>query len=73
MDISDLSKEEREKTEKAAMYFRSAFKGLGTDEESVIAELTKLNNSQRQIVKKTYLALYGKVNFKNLELLQKFF
>lgn len=61
MNNPELTHEEKDHIIQVAKNFKAAFKGLGTDEDAVIKELTACKNSQRQLIKKAYLTLYGKV------------
>jgi len=47
--------------EEVAKSFNKAMKGIGTDEDRIIREISKYNNVQRQLIKSKYLTLYGKV------------
>ncbi|MFH4984079.1 hypothetical protein AB6A40_010788 [Gnathostoma spinigerum] len=38
---------------------KRAMKGFGTDEKTIIKELTKISNSQRQMVREAYTGMYG--------------
>jgi len=46
--------------EKVSENLRKAMKGLGTDEDAIIAELTKINNAQRQQLAAAYEQMYGR-------------
>ena len=46
--------------EKIAKSFRDAMKGIGTDEQRIIREISSITNAQRQIVEERYQAMYGK-------------
>lgn len=45
--------------ENIAKSFKDAMKGLGSDENRIIKEISLLTNKQRQIVKEKYLAIFG--------------
>jgi hypothetical protein len=47
--------------EEVAKSFNTAMKGIGTDEDRIIREISKYNNIQRQLIKSKYLTLFGKV------------
>ena len=47
--------------EETAKSLRKAMQGIGTDEARIIRELLAHGNNQRQMIKKTYKSLYGKV------------
>ncbi|XP_054709323.1 annexin A4-like [Uloborus diversus] len=47
--------------EKIATKLRKAMRGIGTDEKVIIDVFTGHNNSQRQIIKKKYKTIYGRV------------
>lgn len=50
----------RIKASDVAKRLSEAFKGLGTDEEKVIYEITSITNNERQVVKQVYMSFYGK-------------
>jgi hypothetical protein len=47
--------------EEVAKSLNKAMKGLGTDEDRIIREISKYNSIQRQLIKSKYVTLYGKV------------
>jgi len=59
MNSVEYTQEERDKMEQAAKTLRAAFKGIGTDEATVIRELVCGRNRERQLLKRTYLTSYG--------------
>lgn len=46
--------------EEAAKSLHKSMKGIGTDENRLISEITKHSNGQRQLIKQQYMTLYGK-------------
>lgn len=47
--------------EKVASRLRKAMRGIGTDEKVIIDVLTSHNNAQRQVIKKKYKTMYGRI------------
>ncbi len=47
--------------EEACKLLNKSMKGLGTDESLLIKQIVGHNNATRQLIKRRYLALYGKV------------
>lgn len=54
--------------EEAAKSLNKAMKGIGTDESRLIKEIVSHTNGTRQLIKKQYITLFGKVKIieKNL-------
>jgi hypothetical protein len=47
--------------EEAAKSLNKAMKGIGTDESRLIKEIVSHTNGTRQLIKKQYITLFGKV------------
>ena len=47
--------------EEAAKSLNKAMKGFGTDESLLIKEIVSHTNGTRQLIKKQYITMYGKV------------
>jgi len=45
--------------EESAKSFRTAMKGFGTDEKTIIKEIINHTNAQRQLIKEKYQSMYG--------------
>ena len=58
--------------EKACKSLYKSMKGLGTDESRLIKEIIENNNFTRQLIKRQYLTMYGKVNLKRNKIIFKF-
>lgn len=60
MDNCELGSYTSELAEEVAKSLHKAMKGIGTDEKMLIKNIVSHSNSQRQVIKKTFLTLYGK-------------
>lgn len=60
MNFDEFTADDRIRMEKISKNLREAFKGLGTDEEQVIRDLTRCNNLERQLLKKNLSNLIWK-------------
>ena len=50
------------KAEEAAKSLHKSMKGFGTDEARLIKEIVLHSNAQRQLIKQSYMTMYGKVS-----------
>ena len=55
--------------EQACKSLYKSMKGMGTDEGRLIKEIVDHSNGTRQLIKRQYLTMYGKVTLKSIKII----